>query len=315
MASVKTAILFPGQGSQEKGMGRSLAEKESQAMELWKKAEKICGHPLREIFWGGDQEDMSRTEYLQPALTVVNLNLWFFFREKFQAQAMAGHSLGEYCALCSTRVIEVEQVLKLVSLRGRLMAESGQDSDGTMAAVLKLDQAVVEELTERTARKTGLTIIVANYNTPRQFVVSGHVNAIKNLESLVSESGGRFMKLPVSGAFHSPLMDEAAHELARMMKKDSWKSPDCDIFFNSTARSEKDPEKIKKLMQKQMTSPVYFVQLITNMKEKGINRFIEMGPKGVLSRMVPQILGSNEDISVLNITSPEDADKLRNFNE
>lgn len=315
MPSVKSAILFPGQGSQEKGMGRNLAEKQTQAMELWKKAEKTCGHPLREIFWDGTQQDMSRTDYLQPALTVVNLTLWYYFRNRFEVAAMAGHSLGEYCALCSSGIIEVEETLKLVSLRGRLMAESGNNSEGVMTAVLKLDQAHIQKLTRKITRDKGQMAMIANYNTPRQFVVSGHLNAVKNLESLVKEAGGRSVRLPVSGAFHSPLMDEAALELAKMMNKIPWKTPFCDVFFNSTARPEKDPEKIKKLMQKQMTSPVHFTQLITGMKQKGINRFIEIGPKGVLSRMVPQILGSSEDISVMNISSPEDGDKLRAVNE
>ncbi len=315
MTTEKSAVLFPGQGSQEKGMGRALAEKDSQAMDIWKKAEKISGYPLREIFWDGDQEDISLTNYLQPALTVVSLNLWFFFKDKLQIQIVGGHSLGEYCALCSSRVLDVEQTLKLVSLRGRLMAESGKHSHGAMAAVLKLEQEVVEEITEKTARQTGKIIIVANYNTPGQFVVSGHLEAVKALGALVDEAGGRLVMLPVSGAFHSPLMDEAARELARMMEKTYWRTPDCDVFFNSTAKSERDPEKIKKLMQRQMTSPVYFIQQIQNMKKSHVNQFIEMGPKGVLSRMLPQILDSSEDFSVINISSSDDEGKLKTTKE
>ena len=315
MTEYKTAVLFPGQGSQEKGMGRSLAEKQRQAMDLWKKAEKISGHPLREIFWGGSPEDMSRTDFLQPALTVANLNLWFFFRDKLQVQAMAGHSLGEYCAICSSGILDLEQTLKLVSLRGRLMAESGADSDGAMAAVLKLEQEAVEGLTRKIARDTGLTIIVANYNTPGQFVVSGNLNAVKKLSPLVNESKGRLVMLPVSGAFHSPLMDEAALQLAGMMEKFNWKTPYCDVFLNSTAKPEKDPEKIKKLMKKQMTSPVYFIQQITGIREAGADRFIEIGPKAVLSAMIPRILGSDEDLSVINISGPEDENKLTASNE
>ena len=310
MTAYKTAILFPGQGSQEKGMGRNLAENDRQAMDIWKKAEKISGHPLREIFWDGNQEDMSKTNFLQPALTVVSLNLWFHFKDKLQVQAMAGHSLGEYCALCSSGVLGVEQTLKLVSMRGRLMSESGRDSDGAMAAVLKLEQSAVEELTEKIADQTGQTIIIANYNTPRQFVVSGHLSAVKALDALVKNSKGRLIMLPVSGAFHSPLMDEAADQLAGIMKKYDWRTPCCDIFFNSTAESEKDPEKIRRIMQKQMNSPVYFIQLINNIKKKGITRFIEIGPKGVLTRMVPQITGSAEDIIALSLSAPEDEDKL-----
>lgn len=310
MDTNRKAILFPGQGSQEKGMGRDLAEKETRAMEYWKRAEKISALPLREIFWDGNQEDMSRTDCLQPALTVVSLNLWFFFKDRLRPGVMAGHSLGEYSALCSSRVLDPEQTLKLVSLRGRLMAESGSDSQGAMAAVLKLAQSMVEDITEKTAQETGKTLIIANYNTPAQFVVSGHQGAVKAMEKAVSEAKGRLVMLPVSGAFHSPLMDEAARELARMMDKTHWKTPDCEIFFNSTASSEKDPEKIKKIMQRQMTSPVYFIQLIQNINKSQVSRFMEIGPKGVLSRMVPRILGTSGDITAINISSPDDEHKL-----
>ncbi len=204
----------------------------------------------------------------------------------------------------------MDQTLKLVSLRGRLMAESGDDSQGAMAAILKLEQAPVEEFTRKTASESGQTIIVANYNTPGQYVVSGHVNTFKILESLVNEAGGRFVRLPVSGAFHSSLMDEAAARLAAMMKKIEWRTPGLDVFFNSTAGPEKDPEKIRMIMQKQMTSPVYFMQMIKNMNADGSNRFIEIGPKGVLSRMVPQILGPHKDVPAINISGHEDWDKL-----
>ncbi|MFP4110015.1 MAG: ACP S-malonyltransferase [Desulfonatronovibrio sp.] len=310
MPSKRSAILFPGQGSQEKGMGRDLAEKQSQSMDIWKMAEKISGHPLREIFWDGTPKDMSRTEYLQPALTVASLNLWFFFKDSLSVQAVAGHSLGEYCALCASKVLGLEQTLKLVSLRGRLMAESGRDSSGAMAAILKLDQSRVEQLCSNQGRNTDQVLVIANYNTPRQFVVSGELEAVQAMEPLVSDARGRFVRLPVSGAFHTPLMEEAARELAGMMNKMDWKIPDCDIYFNSTAAREKNPEKIKKLMQKQMISPVYFIQLIENMEENRVKQYIEIGPKGVLSRMVPQILGPEKDAAAINLSNPDDGDKL-----
>ncbi len=305
MTTINTAILFPGQGSQEKGMGRSLAESTDQAMDLWVMAEKICRHPLREIFWDGSQNDMSRTEYLQPALTVANLNLWFYFKDNFQVQAMAGHSLGEYCALCAAGTLEVNQTLKLVSLRGRLMAECGGDTDGAMAAILKLDQDTVEQLVTKLQQDSGETIIVANYNTPLQLVVSGRLETVNALEAIVSEHRGRFFRLPVSGAFHSPLMEEAASELAGIMDKIDWRQPRYDIYFNSTAKTEKNTDKIKNLMKKQMTSPVLFTQLISNMSDAGVSRFIESGPKGVLSRMIPQILSARDDISVQGISETQ----------
>lgn len=309
MTDFRKAVLFPGQGSQEKNMGRELAEKDKQFMDLWKKAEKISRHPLREIFWDGNDQDMSNTEFLQPALTVVNLNLWLFLEHKLKPEFMAGHSLGEFSALCAAKVISIEKAVELVSLRGRLMAESGKDSQGAMAAVLKLKQSDVEEISGEVALKTDQTLIVANYNTPGQFVVSGSIKAVEALEAPVKEARGRLVRLPVSGAFHTPLMNEAAKELSKLMDKIEWKTPFCQLFFNSTAETENDPEKIRKLMQKQMVSPVYFIQIVQGMHQQGATTFVELGPKGVLSRMIPQTLGSDK-VQTINIGSSEDDHKL-----
>ncbi|RQD58478.1 MAG: ACP S-malonyltransferase [Desulfonatronovibrio sp. MSAO_Bac4] len=290
-------------------MGRELAEKDRQFMDLWKKAEKISSYPLREIFWDGNDQDMSKTEFLQPALTVVNLNLWRFLEHRLKPEFMTGHSLGEFSALCAAKVISTKQAIELVSLRGRLMAESGKDSQGAMAAILKVKQSDVEEITREVSLKTDQILIVANYNTPKQFVVSGNVEAIEALEALVKEARGRLVKLPVSGAFHSPLMNEAARELSKLMDKVEWKTPFCRLFFNSTTKAEHDPEKIKKIMQKQMISPVYFFQIVQDMYQQGATTFVEIGPKGVLSRMIPQILGPDK-VREINIGSSEEDHKL-----
>ncbi|WP_232300487.1 ACP S-malonyltransferase [Desulfonatronovibrio magnus] len=304
------AILFPGQGSQEKGMGRDLAEKDSQYMEIWKKAEKICSHSLREIFWDGEPEDMAQTQALQPALTVVNLNLWFYLKNQFNPQAAAGHSLGEFCALCASGVLDLDTTLKLVSLRGKLMSEAGKDSNGAMAAILKLDQDTAKAIAADIAHETGKTILVANFNTPKQFVISGHKDAIKAAEPKVKQCSGRMVVLPVSGAFHSPMMQEAAVELSKFMEKVSWKEPDFPVYFNATAKPENNPHEIKKIMQKQMISPVLFVQLINNLYDFSINSFVELGPKGVLSKMVSQILSPEKDFNTSNIGSLQDESKM-----
>ncbi len=174
------SIIFPGQGSQEPGMGRDLAEHWPGAMELWKKAERLSGLPLREIYWDGDEKAMAATRNLQPALTVVNMGLWGFLNAQLRPAGVAGHSLGEFAALCAAAVLSVDQTLELVCLRGRLMDEAASQ-DGRMAAILKLEQGQVESLIATAADQTGQAIRIANFNTPAQFVVSGHTQAVDHV--------------------------------------------------------------------------------------------------------------------------------------
>ncbi|WP_291319113.1 ACP S-malonyltransferase [Desulfonatronospira sp.] len=306
MSKQLTGVLFPGQGSQEVNMGRDLAESDSAAMEIWKMAEQASGHPLREIFWDQGCQEMDATRYVQPALTAVNLTLWISLKSKLEAAYSAGHSLGEYCALCAAQVLEPQAVLQLTSLRGRLMDEADPHSQGGMAAILKLKKDQVEDMVARVASDTDKGILVANYNTPTQTVVSGDKEALNQLEPLVQEARGRLFHLPVSGAFHSPMMQEAAEELAEVMRKLDWKKPAFPVFFNATAGMEQDPEKIRGIMSTQMTSPVYFAQLVEKMYEQGVRQYVELGPKGVLTRMIPQILGRDSGIETSNLSCLKD---------
>jgi [acyl-carrier-protein] S-malonyltransferase len=264
-------------------------------MDLWIRAEKISGFALREIYWDNDAEAMAQTAYLQPALTVVNAGMWAFVKSRISATCTAGHSLGEYAALFASRVLSIDHTLELVCLRGRLMAEASEGTGGRMAAILKLSQEDVETMVREVHSSLGQEILIANYNTPAQFVISGTQEAIDQVASRVKTAKGRAVILPVSGAFHSPMMTEPAAELAKAMNKVDWNEPAIPVYLNATGERTDDPATIKKIMARQMTSSVYWTQLVTAQWEAGITRFVELGPKGVLSRMTGQILKEHKD--------------------
>ncbi|UZP67804.1 ACP S-malonyltransferase [Desulfovibrio mangrovi] len=291
------AILFPGQGSQEPGMGKDLAEADAGIMNIWKKAESISGIDLRGIYWDGDEAEMANTRNLQPALTVVNIALWSHVAGKAAPACAAGHSLGEFSALAAAEALSVDAVLETVSLRGRLMSEADPSGIGTMAAVLKLELADVEAVVKESAEAVGEMIRVANYNTPGQFVLSGTKAAIADAAERVKTRKGRAVPLAVSGAFHSPLMDEAAKELAAHMAKLSWNKPKFPVYCNVNGSPVADAASLKEIMPRQMTSSVMWIDTIRNQYGAGIRTFAEVGPKGVLGKMLGQILKPVADAS------------------
>ena len=306
------SIVFPGQGSQEPGMGRDLAEHWPEAMDLWKKAERQSGLPLREIYWDGDETAMSVTRNLQPALTVVNISLWSFLASRISPAAVAGHSLGEYAALFAASVLPLDQVLELVCLRGRLMDEA-TNQDGRMAAVLKLSEDQVNELIRAAASLVGQEIRIANYNTPGQFVISGHAQAVDHVCAGVKPLKGRAMLLPVSNAFHSPYMNEAGQELARYMERMDWRDPRIAVYLNVTGRPEPSGQKILATMKGQMTSSVLWTQTIANQHADGLRLFAELGPKGALTRMIAQILKDKAEVGTLAVSNLEQTAAVEDF--
>ena len=288
------AVLFPGQGSQEIGMGRDIAERDAEAMELWKKAEKLCRASLREIYWDGDQEAMAQTRYLQPALAVTGLSIWQACSLS-RPDYLAGHSVGEFPALTVAGALSSEEMLELVSLRGKLMFQAGESQAGKMAAIVKLDAAAVEEVVSQAKSKSQGELVIANYNSPEQLVVSGSPEAVDEAGRLAKERKGRAMPLPVSGAFHSPLMQEAAEELARFMRKLSWGAANIPVHLNATASPETDADRLQDIMEKQMISPVYWVQSMNDQWDKGVRHWLELGPKGVLVRLLKHIFKGRDD--------------------
>ncbi|WP_285906065.1 ACP S-malonyltransferase [Pseudodesulfovibrio pelocollis] len=308
----KTAILFPGQGSQEQGMGRDVAEGLGEAMDLWILAEKESGLPLRDIYWDGASGDMADTRALQPALTVTNLSLWLAARDRLTPAAAAGHSLGEFAALAASGALDGRDAIRAVCLRGRLMAEAGGEGHG-MAAVVKLDQATVEGIVEQAARDTGRQLRIANYNSPAQFVISGEGEPLAAAAMLVKEAKGRAITLAVSGAFHSPLIGEAADEFAAFLAGLAWKVPVFPVFHNATALPEPDPSGILPVMQRQMTSSVLWVQTLQALWLAGVRHFVEIGPRNVLTKLLaPNLteLAGEEAWTSANAGSLEQAQAL-----
>jgi [acyl-carrier-protein] S-malonyltransferase len=274
-------------------MGRDIAEAYGDVMELWKKAERISRLPLRDIYWDGDDNAMADTRHLQPALTVANFALWMRLSAILAPQCAAGHSLGEYSALAAAGVLSIDTVLELVSLRGRLMSEADPEGKGAMAALLKLTVPQAKECVAAAKAATGEEIVVANYNTPAQTVVSGARAAIARVREEAGIRQGRAIPLPVSGAFHSPLMREAAAELATAiegMGRAAWKNARFSVYPNASATGEQDAQALRMQLVRQMTSSVHWTATIANQWDSGARVFVECGPKGVLSKMVEPIL-------------------------
>jgi len=286
------ALLFPGQGSQEPGMGRALADAVPEAMYIWKQAEQASRLPLREIYWEGDEAAMADTRTLQPALTAASLALWQALAPRLRVAAVAGHSVGEYAALAAAGVLSAETVLDLVTLRGRLMAEADTDGRGSMCAVVKMDQATVEILVRDALAESDEVLCIANYNTPAQFVLSGSRAAIDIARSLAGERKGRALPLKVSGAFHSPYMNQAAKELARVLTKATWNKPRFPVYCNSLGRAVHTGEGIRDAMLTQMASSVRWIQIIGAQWNDGIRHWLELGSKAVLSKMIDPILAA-----------------------
>lgn len=295
-------------------MGRAFAENSADILALWKKAEKYSGLPLREIYWEGTEADMADTRALQPALTVVNLGIWLTLAPRCTPMAAAGHSLGEYSALAAAKALPLDSVLELTALRGRLMAEADPHGVGAMAAIVKLDQPSVEDIVRESVAATGETLLIANYNSPAQLVISGTQKAVEHAAALTKERKGRAIPLKVSGAFHSPLMAEAARELRSVLVKAPWHKAAFPVYCNVCGSAVHEAEKLRERMLDQMTSSVQWVNTMGNMWRDGARAFVEVGPKAVLGKMVSPCLKAfdfavPDELPIVHVAKPEDAHK------
>lgn len=282
------ASVFPGQGAQFVGMGRDLYDSNAQAKQLFEEANKILGFQITDIIFEGTEEELKQTKVTQPAVFIHSYISAVVSEEGIKADMMAGHSLGEFTALATAGALSYEDALRLVSKRAMAMQKACELQPSTMAAIIGLQDKQVEELC---ASVEGETVILANYNSPEQSVISGSVAGVNKVCELAKEAGAkRALPLNVSGAFHSPFMESARESLATAIKETPFSRPSCPIYQNVDALPHTDPEEIRDNLIKQLTAPVRWTQTVLNMHKDGAETFVEYGPGKVLQGLIKRIL-------------------------
>lgn len=280
------AYIFPGQGAQFVGMGLDLYEKSSEAKMLFEQANAILGFSITNVMFGGTDDDLKQTKVTQPAIFLHSVILSKILGESFQPQMVAGHSLGEFSALVANQTLSFEDGLQLVYKRAMAMQKACELQAGTMAAVLGLEDTVVEEI----CQKIDGLVTPANYNCPGQLVISGEFSAVEKACEAMKEAGAkRALILPVGGAFHSTLMKPAEEELAKAIESTNFNKPICPIYQNVTTTAVHNPDEIKKNLINQLTAPVKWTQSVQQMIKDGASEFIEVGPGKVLQGLVKKI--------------------------
>lgn len=280
------AYIFPGQGAQFSGMGLDLYEKSNLAQELFEKANSILEFDITNIMFEGSSEDLKETKVTQPAIFLHSVILAKTLGDNFRPDMVAGHSLGEFSALVANGALSFEDGLKLVSQRALAMQKACELTPSTMAAVLGLDDAIVENI----CAKTDGVVVAANYNCPGQLVISGEIDAINRACNALKEAGARrALVLPVGGAFHSPLMEPAREELAAAIENTPFNKPNCPIYQNVTASAVLNENDIKTNLISQLTAPVRWTQSVQQMVADGASLFTEVGPGNVLQGLVKKI--------------------------
>jgi [acyl-carrier-protein] S-malonyltransferase len=283
---MKNAYIFPGQGAQFPGMGKNLYDENTVAKAYFDKANEILGFSITDIMFNGTAEDLKQTRVTQPAIFLHSVIL-FETTPGLHPDMVAGHSLGEFSALVANRVLTFEDGLRLVAKRAEAMQRACEINPSTMAAVLGLDDAKVEEIC---ATFTHEVVVPANYNCPGQLVISGSINGINEAcEKLKAAGAKRAMVLQVGGAFHSPLMEPAKEELQEAISQTTFSNPTCPVYQNVDAHPYIDPHMIKQNLINQLTAPVRWTQTVQKMVDNGAGHFTEVGPGKVLQGLVGKI--------------------------
>ena len=280
------AYVFPGQGAQFIGMGQDLYENSDLAKSLFDQANDILGFKITDVMFNGTDEQLKETKVTQPAIFLHSVILAKVLGDDFKPEMVAGHSLGELSALVANGVLNFEDGLKLVSQRALAMQKACEATPSTMAAILGLDDSIVEEV----CSSIDGVVVAANYNCPGQLVISGSVEAIDKACELLTEKGARrALKLPVGGAFHSPLMEPARTELAAAIENTEFRDPICPIYQNVTANAVTNPAEIKTNLMAQLTAPVKWTQTMNQMIADGCSEVVEVGPGKVLQGLFKKV--------------------------
>jgi [acyl-carrier-protein] S-malonyltransferase len=280
------AYVFPGQGAQFPGMGQDLYEKSDIARDLFETANSLLGFRITDLMFAGTEDDLKQTKVTQPSVFLHSTILVAILGNSFKPDMVAGHSLGEFSALVANKTLSFENGLLLVSKRATAMQKACEKTPSTMAAILGMDDSIVEEV----CASVNEIVVPANYNSPGQIVISGSIEGINKAIEILKEKGAkRALKLAVGGAFHSPLMEPARLELEEAIRSTTFSKPICAVYQNVNAKPSIDPETIKSNLVSQLTSPVRWTQSVLNMISDGATSFVEAGPGCVLSGLIKKI--------------------------